>query len=87
MGRNIAVGTVLKRKTPYKAPPPKKAIKPTLKQKYDYLLSKMKVTNIDLWEQDASVTIEHLYFQFDSGSAPDTWSLDQAVVAAMNTEL
>ena len=80
-------GTVLHRKKPYKKPEPKKAVKPTLKQKYEYLLSKMKITDVDLWEQDASVRMEPLYFQFDSGSAPDTWKIDKAVQAAMNTEL
>lgn len=79
-------GVTLKRRKPYVAPV-KKAVKPTLKQKYDYLLSKMKITDISLWEQDACVRMAHLYFQFDNESAPDTWSIDQAVVAAINTEL
>jgi hypothetical protein len=36
----------------------------TYKQKYEFLLSQMKITNVDLWEQDALIEIDPIYFQF-----------------------
>lgn len=80
-------GTTLRRKKPVAPPKPKVVVKPTLKQKYEYLLSKMKITDVDLWEQDACVRMESLYFQFESGEAPTEWKIDKAVQAAMNAEL
>lgn len=82
----VKPGTVLRRTKPYVRPVPK-VIKPTLKQKYEYLLSKMKISDVDLWEQDACVRMESLYFQFERGEAPDQWKIDKAVIAALNSEI
>lgn len=82
MTLRVEPGTVLKRKK-------KEAIKaayspPTLQQKYDFLLSKLQIQDVDLWELDAMIALpERLYFQLSQGQYPE---MDQAVVAAMKAE-
>lgn len=43
-------------------------MKPTLQEKYDFLCSFFKVTDIDLWENDALLKLDTsnsvVYFQF-----------------------
>ena len=56
----------------------------TVQEKYDYLLSKLKVTDVDLWEHDALIRMDALFFQFGS-SGPDD-SIDKCVEAAMKAD-
>ena len=37
---------------------------PSLKQKYEYLLSLIEIQDVDLWEKDAMMCIPRTYFQF-----------------------
>lgn len=40
-------------------------MKPTIKEKYNWLLSQLKVTDVDFWEGDALIRLQRpLYFQF-----------------------
>lgn len=56
-------------------------MKPTLQQKYDFLLSKLGIQCIDTEESDAILVMQNLYFQFPLGSFPT--DKDQAVEQAM----
>lgn len=61
-------------------------MKPTLQQKYDFLCRFFKVTDIDLWENDALLKLDTtnsvIYFQFSKGDGyPD---VDTAVEALLN---
>lgn len=61
--------------------------KPTLKEKYEYLLSKLEIQDIDLWEQDACLALKkRLYFQFSQTDFESLTNVDKAVEAAMMTE-
>lgn len=80
----VKKGTILRRKPrPEPAVEPYKA--PTTKQKYDYLLSKLKITDIDPFELDAYLGMPNkLYFQFSVDSS--FTSVDNAVESAMLAE-
>jgi hypothetical protein len=56
---------------------------PTVEEKYQYLLSKLYVANKDVWEGDAFLKLNDLYFQFED-DGPDT--IDKCVEAAMLAE-
>ena len=57
-------------------------MKPSLKQKYEYLLSLIELQDVDLWEKDAMMCIPRTYFQFwDERELKDK---DKVVEACMN---
>lgn len=56
----------------------------TVQEKYDYLLSKLKVTDVDLWEHNALIRMDALFFQFGSSGPGD--SIDKCVEAAMQAD-
>lgn len=62
-------------------------MKPTLQEKYDFLCSFFKVTDIDLWESDALLRLDTtnsvIYFQFGSNEFP---TVDTAVEALLTNE-
>lgn len=59
----------------------------TIKQKYEFLLSHLKLHDVDLWENDALLSMEKaIYLQFPS-STKVPWTLDEAVDAALQTAL
>lgn len=57
----------------------------TTEQKYAYICSKLRVTDVDLWEQDALLSLGSTYFQFGGGDVypPDA---DTAIVRLMREE-
>ena len=54
----------------------------TIEEKYQWLLSKMQLTNVSYWEHDALIEMENLYFQFDDLLV----CMDNCVELAMGTE-
>lgn len=57
----------------------------TTQQKYDWLLSKLELQDVDLWEKDAMIGLpERLYLQFSEES--DIFSMDNCVKLAIETE-
>ncbi len=57
---------------------------PTLQQKYDFLLSKLRIEDVDPFENDAMIGLpKRLYFQF---SADDFTDKNKAVIAAMQAD-
>lgn len=51
----------------------------TIEDKYNFLVSKMKVTDIDLWEKDALLRCV-IYFQMKDEEVP---SVEEAIELAM----
>jgi hypothetical protein len=47
----------------------------TTEEKYNWLISKLKIGDIDFWESDAFIFILPMYFQFcDDASADPQWA-------------
>lgn len=76
---NVVKGTVLRRK---RSPQPKAPYKkPALQEKYDFLLSKLQIQDVDLWECDAMIALPNrLFFHV---TAQDEMTMDFAVESAM----
>jgi hypothetical protein len=61
------------------------SFKPTLQQKYDWLLKQLKVTDVDAFERNALVRLRNaIYFQFSD--AKDIIDMDKVVTQAMKDE-
>lgn len=57
----------------------------TYEEKYKWLISKLKVANIDHWEMDALVKLESpIYFQYYK--VEDKQNIDYTIEWAMNNE-
>jgi hypothetical protein len=39
---------------------------PAIEVKYNYLISRLSITDIDLWEKDACISLNPIYFQFNA---------------------
>ena len=53
-------------------------------QKYNYFLSKLYVTDVDLWEKDALLRMSSIFYQFNEHSAEKTF--DEIIEANMTKE-
>lgn len=59
--------------------------KPTVEEKYAYLLKHLKVVEIDWYENDAELALpKSIYFQFPTNLEVTDLTVDLAVEAAMN---
>lgn len=59
----------------------------TYEEKYKWLLSKLRIHNIDLWEKDALIGFTvHPYFQFSNSTEPIDTNVDMAIELSMSQE-
>ena len=57
----------------------------TYEDKYNYLLSRMKVSDADLWEKDALLQMSSVFYQFNEHPAERTF--DEIIEAEMNKKV
>lgn len=57
----------------------------TAEEKYNYLLSRMKVTDVCLWEKDVLLQMSSIFYQFNVHPAERTF--DEIIEAEMNKKL
>lgn len=55
----------------------------TIEQKYNFLLSLLEITDVDLWEQDAILAMGRQYFQWHGFLGNDNVQKDIAVTWLM----
>ena len=53
-------------------------------QKYKYLLSKLYVSDVDLWEKDALLQMSSIFYQFNEHPAEKTF--DEIIEGQMTRE-
>lgn len=56
----------------------------TYEQKYNYLLSRMKVTDVCLWEKDALLEMSSVFYQFSEH--PTERTFDEIIEGQMTKE-
>jgi len=52
--------------------------------KYNYLLSKLYISDVDLWEKDALLQMSSMFYQFNAH--PEEKTFDEIVEAQMTKE-
>ena len=57
----------------------------TYEQKYNYLLSKLYISDADLWEKDALLQMSSVFYQFSVHPAERTF--DEIIEAEMNKKV
>jgi hypothetical protein len=57
----------------------------TYEQKYNYLLSKLYISDADLWEKDALLQMSSVFYQFNVHPAERTF--DEIIEAEMNKKV
>ena len=53
-------------------------------QKYNYLLSKLYVSDVDLWEKDAILQMSSIFYQFNENPSDKTF--DEIIEGQMTRE-
>lgn len=58
--------------------------RPTIEEKYNWLLSQINITDVDLWEKDAMLKMS-VYFQFytNMNTGETSFSVEDAIELAM----
>lgn len=54
-------------------------------QKYNYLLSRLQISDVDLWEKDALLVMMPIFYQFNEHPSDKTF--DEIIEAEMSKKL